>query len=77
MKSKKTVSKENSHSQDYWIEEMFSKPGAKGGLHRSTGTPAGKKISKKKLAKAGKSKSKKVRKQAQAAKTLAKLRPHG
>jgi len=46
----------------------------KGGLHRSLGVPEGKKIPAKKLAKAAKSKSPKVRKQVALAKTLSKLR---
>jgi hypothetical protein len=54
-----------------WIKEATANKGA---LHRATKTPAGQKISGKKLAKAAKSKSPKVRKEAQLAKTLAGLR---
>lgn len=46
----------------------------KGGLHRATGTPMGEKIPAKKMAKAAKSKSHKVRKEVALAKTLSKLR---
>lgn len=42
----------------------------KGALHRATGTPEGEKISAKKMAKAAKSKSPKVRKEVALAKTL-------
>jgi hypothetical protein len=52
-----------------WIEGL-----KKGGLHRSTGTPMGQKIPANKIAKAAKSGNPKVRRQAAAAKTLAKLR---
>jgi len=46
----------------------------KGGLHRSLGVPAGKKITARQLAKGAKSKNTKVRKQVALAKTLSKLR---
>ena len=46
----------------------------KGGLHRSLGVPAGQKIPAKKLAKAAKSSSPRVRKQAMLAKTLGSFR---
>lgn len=54
-----------------WIKQATKN---KGGLHRSLGVPAGKKISASKLEKASKSSSPKVRKQAALAKTLSKLR---
>jgi len=57
-----------------WMEEAMARPGAKGGLHRSTHTPPGEKIPAKKLAAAAKSKNPKVRKQAQMAKNMAKAR---
>jgi hypothetical protein len=46
----------------------------KGALHRALDVPADKKIPKKKLAEAAKSKSPKIRKEANLAKTLSKLR---
>ena len=46
----------------------------KGKLHRKLGVPEGEKISAKKLAKAGKSKSPTLRKEVALAKTLKKLR---
>lgn len=50
-----------------WIAQATKN---KGGLHRSLGVPLGTRISSKMLAKAKKSKSGKVRKQAQLAETL-------
>jgi hypothetical protein len=54
-----------------WIAKAVKN---KGGLHRSTHTPEGKKIPANKLSKAAHSKSPKVRKQVALAKTLGKLR---
>lgn len=51
-----------------WIQKALSK--GKGNLHRATGTPMGKKISAKKMAKAAHSKSPKIRKEVVLAKTL-------
>lgn len=55
-----------------WIQKAVGKN--PGGLHRATHTPAGEKISAKKMAKASHSKSEKVRKEVGLAKTLSKLR---
>lgn len=49
----------------------------KGGLHRSLGVPQGQKIPAKKIEKATHSSNPKIRKQANLAKTLSKLRPSG
>lgn len=49
----------------------------KGGLHRSLGVPQGQKIPVKKLQKAMSSDNPRIRKQAQLAKTLGKLRKGG
>lgn len=54
-----------------WIQKAVSK--GKGNLHKATHTPMGEKISAKKMAKAAKSKSTKVRKEVALAKTLNKL----
>jgi len=56
-----------------FIQKALAKPGAKGGLHRSLGVPAGKKIGAQKIAQAAK-KPGKVGKQARFAQTLARLR---
>jgi len=56
-----------------FIQKALSKPGAKGGLHRSLGVPAGKKIPPAKIAAAA-TKPGKVGKQARFAQTLSKLR---
>jgi hypothetical protein len=56
---------------DHWMEEAFSKN--KGKLHKETGTPAGKKISAKKLKKAENSKNPTVRKEADLAATAKKI----
>ena len=56
-----------------WIQKAIPKS-HKGALHRSLGVPEGKKIPAKKLKKAAKSKSPKVRKEVVLAKTLSKLR---
>lgn len=54
-----------------WIKKAIKHPGA---LHKELGVPQGKKIPKKKLAKAVKSKNPKLRKRAQLAETLSGLR---
>lgn len=54
-----------------WIQKATQN---KGGLHRSLGVPMGQKIPASKLTKATNSKSPTVRKQANLAKTLGKLR---
>lgn len=54
-----------------WIADAVKN---KGGLHRSLGVPSGEKIPAKKMAKAAKSGSPKVKKQVALAKTLSKLR---
>lgn len=59
---------------DKWIQKALSGKNSKGKLHRELGVPEGKKIPAKKMAKAAKSKSPKVRKEASLAKTLGKLR---
>lgn len=56
-----------------FIQKVMSKPGAKGGLHRALGVPAGKTIPKSKVAAATKRKGK-VGKEARLAQTLSKLR---
>lgn len=53
-----------------WIDEAMSRPGAKGGLHRSLGVPQGQKIPAAKLAAALHSSNPKTRKQAQMAKNM-------
>jgi len=53
-----------------WIQKAKIKKGA---LHKELGIPEGKKIPKKKLAKAAKSKNPKLRKRAVLAETLGKL----
>ena len=55
----------------HWIGTL-----KKGGLHESLHVPAGKAIPEKKILKAEHSRNPKVRKQAIAAETLKKLRPH-
>lgn len=55
----------------HWIKDAVKN---KGGLHRALKVPEGKKIPAKKLAAASHSKSEKVRKEVQLAKTLKKLR---
>jgi hypothetical protein len=55
-----------------WIQKAVAK--GKGNLHKATHTPKGEKIPAKKMAKAAKSKSPKVRKEVALAKTLSKLR---
>lgn len=57
-----------------FIQKALSKKGSKGKLHRELGVPIGEKIPAKKMAKAAKSKSPMIRKEAIFAKTLAKLR---
>jgi hypothetical protein len=56
-----------------FIQKALSKPGSKGKLHRKLGVPEGEKIPAKKLAKAAKSSSPTLRKEAQFAKTLSKI----
>jgi hypothetical protein len=56
-----------------FIQKALSKPGAKGGLHRSLGIAQGKKIPASKIAAAAK-KGGKVGKQARFAETLSKMR---
>ena len=53
-----------------WIGDALRKKSSKGALHRELGVPVGKDIPKKKLAKAAKSKSPKIRRQVELAKTL-------
>lgn len=53
-----------------WIKGAIKHPGA---LHRELGVPEGKKIPAKKMAKAAKSSSPKMRKQVALAKTLKKM----
>ena len=56
-----------------WIDKMMSRPGAKGGLHRSTGTPMGEKIPAQRLAEAASGAlGPRAKKQAQAAKNMKK-----
>lgn len=55
-----------------WIQKAVSK--GKGNLHKNLGIPEGKKIPEKKMAKAAKSGSPKVKKEVALAKTLSKLR---
>lgn len=55
----------------HWIKDAIKKPGA---LHKDLGVPQGKKISASKLKKAEESKSPTIRKRAQLAETLKKLR---
>ncbi len=59
-------------AKEKWIQEAVSK--GKGNLHKDLKVPEGEKIPAKKLAKATHSKSEKIRKEAQLAKTLKKLR---
>lgn len=56
-----------------FIQKVMSKPGAKGGLHRSLGVPEGEKIPASKVAAAAKKKGK-VGKEARLAQTFAKMR---
>lgn len=56
-----------------WIQGALSKKGSKGKLHRELGVPEGEKIPAKKLAKAEKSKSPMIRKEANLAKTLKRI----
>lgn len=58
-------------AKEKWIADATKNKGA---LHRATKTPEGEKIPAKKLAKAAKSDSPKVRKEVALAKTLSKLR---
>ncbi len=55
-----------------WITKALPKT-SKGKLHRELGVPEGEKIPAKKMAKAAKSKSPKIRKQVALAKTLGKM----
>ena len=55
----------------------MSKPGAKGGLHRSLGIPRGEPIPQAKLNAAAKSANPRVRKQANLAKTLGRMNKGG
>ncbi len=55
-------------AKDKWIGKAVG--GNPGGLHRATHTPAGEKISEKKMAKAEHSKDPKVQKEARLAETL-------
>jgi hypothetical protein len=57
-----------------WIKGALSKKGSKGKLHRELGVKEGEKIPAKKLSKAEHSKNPKIRKEANLAKTLSKLR---
>lgn len=57
-----------------WIQSALSKKGSKGKLHRELGVPEGKKIPAKKLAKAEHSKNPTIRREANLAKTLKKLK---
>lgn len=57
-----------------WIQSALSKKGSKGKLHRELGVPQGEKIPAKKMAKALHSKSPSIRREANLAKTLKKLR---
>ncbi len=59
---------------DKWIQEALSKKGSKGKLHRELGVKEGQKIPAKKLNKAAKSKNPTIKKEANLAKTLSKLR---
>lgn len=54
-----------------WIQKAIKRPGA---LHRELGVPAGKKIPAKKLARATHSKNPKLRRRANLAKTLKRMR---
>ena len=56
-----------------WIQKALPES-SRGKLHRNLNVPEGEKIPAKKMAKAAKSKSPKVRKEAALAKTLGKLR---
>jgi len=53
-----------------WIDKAMSRPGAKGGLHRSLGIPQGQKIGAKRIEAATHSKNPKTRKEAQLAKNM-------
>lgn len=57
-----------------WIQSALSKKGSKGKLHRELGVPEGEKIPAKKLTKAEHSKNSTIRREANLAKTLKKLR---
>lgn len=59
--------------EEKWIQKALGGK-SKGKLHRELGVPEGKKIPAKKMAKAAKSKSPKIKKQVALAKTLGKLR---
>jgi hypothetical protein len=59
---------------EMWINKALSKKGSKGKLHRELGVPQGEKIPAKKLANAEHSKNPTLRKEANLAKTLGKLR---
>lgn len=56
--------------KEYWIKKAIKKPGA---LHKELGVKQGKKIPKKMLDKAAKSKNPKLRKRADLALTLEKM----
>jgi hypothetical protein len=60
-------------SGDKWIQKALPKS-SKGKLHRELGVPEGKKIPAKKLAKAERSKNPTIRREANLAKTLKKLK---
>lgn len=53
-----------------WINKAMSKPGAKGGLHRSLGIPQGQKIPAARLEAASHSSNPKTKKEAQMAKNM-------
>lgn len=59
-------------AREKWIQKAI-KPKNRGKLHQELGVPEGKKIPKKKLAKAAKSKNPKLKKRADLAITLSKL----
>lgn len=59
---------------EMWINKALSKKGSKGKLHRELGVPQGEKIPAKKLKKAEHSKNPTIRREANLAKTLKKLR---
>jgi hypothetical protein len=74
LKKKREIRKEKAFMRGRdkkWIGDL-----EKGGLHKSLGVPMGKKIPQKKIIQAEHSSSPKERKQAFAAETLKKLRPH-
>jgi hypothetical protein len=63
-------------TKEKWIQNAIN-PKHKGALHKELGVKPGKKIPAKKLAKAEKSKNPRIRKQADLAETLKKLRRTG